>query len=334
MLSRFLSALTVILAFPALVLGQQGGVCKAVEIPMSVINSTGDVFRGLAAEDFVGRLQKRPVNVKLVAFDDGPRRVLLVVDANKKLSADSRKAEGEMVRIILENARPQDTFALIPAHGNGPQVKFTTDRSAITLALGAESGGKGGKEPGVLDSVMEGIEWFEGQQSGDSIVVIAADTEGNHKTNARLVSSALQERHIRMFGLALGPVATQSSVAGGTITSTTSQGLAYAKPLVGEFVYDTGDEHFFPLTVNSGGLVLGALNMDSRRSYSLADPKVLQAVRQKALSVLKMVSAYYRMQIEPPQSAHPQDWSLTIKEEMQKHAEPMFVLYPRQLGPC
>jgi hypothetical protein len=68
----------------------------------------------LAAEDFVGRLQKKPVTVKVVTFDDGPRRVLIVVDV-KKLSSDSRKAQGEMLRTVLDNARPQDTFALSPA---------------------------------------------------------------------------------------------------------------------------------------------------------------------------------------------------------------------------
>jgi hypothetical protein len=69
----------------------------------------------LAAEDFVGRLQKKPVTVKVVTFDDGPRRVLIVVDVNKKLSSDSRKARGEMLRTVLDNARPQATFALSPA---------------------------------------------------------------------------------------------------------------------------------------------------------------------------------------------------------------------------
>jgi hypothetical protein len=68
----------------------------------------------LAAEDFVGRLQKKPVTVKVVTFDDGPHRVLIVVDV-KKLSSDSRKAQGEMLRTVLDNARPQDTFALSPA---------------------------------------------------------------------------------------------------------------------------------------------------------------------------------------------------------------------------
>jgi hypothetical protein len=55
------------------------------------------------------------VTVKVVTFDDGPRRVLIVVDVNKKLSSDSRKAQGEMLRTVLDNARPQDTFALSPA---------------------------------------------------------------------------------------------------------------------------------------------------------------------------------------------------------------------------
>jgi hypothetical protein len=56
---------------------------RSFEIPINVISASGDIFRGLAAEDSVGRLQKKPVTVKVVTFDDGPRRVLIVVDVNK-----------------------------------------------------------------------------------------------------------------------------------------------------------------------------------------------------------------------------------------------------------
>ncbi len=335
MRSRIFATLSVILGFSTLGLGQQAA-CKGVEVPIGVISASGDAFRGLAAEDFVGHLQKKPVTVKLVTFDDGPRRVLIVADANKKLPTDARKAQGEMLRTILDNARPQDTFALISTHGHGPQVKFTADRSAIKLALGWEPNGPDNgkeKELGVLDGVMAGMEWFGTPQSGDSIVVMAADMEGNHKTNARLVASALEEKHIRMFGLALGPVTTKNSLLGETVMNA-SMGLAYSRPVVGDVAYTTGDDNFFPLTVNSGGLVLGIVNGDSYHSYHLEDPQVMQAVRQKALSVSKMISAYYRMQVEPPQLAHPQDWNLTINPEVQKHAPPMFVLYPHQLGPC
>jgi hypothetical protein len=68
--------------------------------------------------------------------------------------------------------------------------------------LGGDSGPDNGKEKEL--GVMAGMEWFGAPQLGDSIVVMAADMEGNHKTNAKLVARALEEKHIRMFGLALG----------------------------------------------------------------------------------------------------------------------------------
>ncbi len=333
MASRFLTILSVLVVLSSGSFAQQAA-CKSVEIPVGVISLSGDVFRGLAAEDFVGSLQKKPVSIKTITYDDGPRRVLIVAETNKNLPVDSRKAEAEMIQVLLANARPQDTFAIMAARGPGQDVKFTADHAAITQALSQPGDGKRGKDPGVLDTVMVGTEWFGAPQSGDAIVVIAADLEGNRKSNAKLVAKALKENHIRMFGLALGPVQTQSSVAGGTMTSTTSQGLAFTEPLVGSFTYNTGDEHFFPLTANSGGLVIGVMNGETHRNYKLEDPRLLQQVRQKAGAVSKMISAYYRMQVETPQFSHKEDWSLEITEEIRKHSQPMFVLYPHELGPC
>jgi hypothetical protein len=333
MASRVLIVLSVLVALSSPSFSQQTA-CKSVEIPVGVISVSGNVFRGLAPEDFIGHLQKKQVAVKALTYDDGPRRVLLVVDTSKKLSADTRKAETEMIQVLLAEAQPADTYGIMAARGPGQDVKFTTDHAAITQALGQTGDGKRGKDSGVLDTVMVGIEWFGAPQPGDAIVVIAADLEGNHKTNAKLVAKALETNHIRMFGLALGPVQTKSSVAGGTMTSTISQGLAYTTPGVGDFVYDTGDEHFFPLTTNSGGLVFGAINGDARHSYKIDDPRVLQSVRQKARSVAKMISAYYRMQIDSPQISHPEDLSLEINGAIQKQTQPMFILYPHELGPC
>jgi hypothetical protein len=333
MFARILTALSVVCALSSVGLSQQPA-CKASDVPVGVISVSGNVFRGLAAEDFIGRIQKRPIAVKGLTFDDGPRRVLIVADSSKKLSADSRKAEDEMIKTLLANARPQDTFAIMPARGPGQDVKFAEDRSAISQALGQPGDGKRGKEPGVLDTVMAGIEWFGTPQPGDAIVVIASELEGNRKANAKLVAKALHDSHIRMFGLALGPVETKNSVASHLMTSTTSQGLAETQPLVGSILYDTGDEHFFPLTTNSGGLVLSVMNADPRRTYSMADPRLADSVRQKARSVSNMIAAYYRMQVEPPAITKPTDWELTINGEIQKRSTPMFVLYPHELGPC
>jgi hypothetical protein len=331
MFSRFLALLIVFfVGLSGSGIGQQA--CKTVELPVGVISITGDVFRGLAPEDFDAHIQKKPVGLKSLTYDDGARRILIVVDTNRKLSADTRKAEGILVQTLLAGARPEDTFALLPARGPGREVDFTSDRRAITEAMGAT--GKEGKEPGVLDAVMAGIEHFGAPQSGDAIVVIAAELEGNHKANAKMVAKALEEHHIRMFGLALGPVTTKSSVAGGSMTSTTSQGLAWTTPAIGDVIYNTGDEHFFPLTVNSGGLVLGVINLDPRRSYDMGNPRLVQEVQQKARSISKMIAAFYRMQVEPPPLSHAEDWSLDVSDSIKKNSRQMFVLYPRALGPC
>jgi hypothetical protein len=331
MSTRVLFCLGVLLGSTQAGMAQQGA-CKPLEVPVGVISITGDVFRGLHAEDFAGRLQKKPLTVKSLTYDDGPRRVLFVVDRNKKLSADSRRAEGEMVDVMLAAARPEDSFALLTARGPGGDVNFTKDHNAITQALGGES--KETKDTGVLDAVMAGIERFGAPRAGDAIVVIAADMEGNHKANAKMVAKALDEHRIRMFGLALGTVNTKNSVAGGSMTSTTSQGLAWTTPGVGDMVYSTGDEHFFPLTTNSGGLVLGVMNMDSRRSYSMSDPRLLQEVRQKARSVSKMINSFYRMEIDSPPLPHAEDLNLDITESVRKHTQQMFVLYPHTLETC
>ncbi|MGC2745171.1 MAG: hypothetical protein WA672_18530 [Candidatus Angelobacter sp.] len=173
----------------------------------------------------------------------------------------------------------------------------------------------------MFDTVMAGIEWFGKPQPGDAIVVIAADMEGSRKANARMVAKALLDNHIRMFGLALGPVQTKSSVASGFTTAASSQGLAQSEPLVGELVYQTGDENFFPLTTNSGGLVLSVMNADPRRTYRMDDPRMVQSVRQKARSVANMISAYYRMQVEPPQIARPENWALRLnKKSRNRHS--------------
>ena len=330
---RILTALSMVVLVSSLACAQQSA-CKATDIPIGVITQNGDPFRGLAAEDFIGHVQKRPVAVKGVAFDDGPRRVLIVADVNKKLSADSRKAEDEMIKTLLASARPGDTFAIMPAHGPGEDVKFTEDHAAISQALSQPGDGKRGKDPGVLDTVMVGIEWFGPPQPGDSIVVIAADMQPSHKTTTKMVAKALYDNHIRMFGLALGRVQTTSSVASRMTTTASSQGLAEVEPVVGVQVYDSGDENFYPLTTNSGGLVFSVMNADPRRTYSMSNPQMVQSVRQKAHSVASMISTYYRMKVEPPAFGKPGDWSLTVNEEIQKHSQPMFILYPHELGPC
>jgi hypothetical protein len=326
---RVLLSLIISLGVTAVVDGQQA--CKA-EMSVGVINSNGESFRGLAPEDFLAHGPKG-VGVRSVTYDDGPRRLLMVVDTSKKLSAGAHKAEIEIVKSIIAASRPEDSLGLIIARGPGGLVKFGENRSGLLDALDSNSSTGSGR--GVLDAVMEGIEWFSDSHPGDAIVLIASSTEGNHKTNARSVARALASHHIRLFGLALGPVMTRNVSREGVVTSTTSQGMAYATAGIGDFVYDTGDQDFYPLTMNSGGVVVSVMNEQSQQGGDrTADPRFQQFLKSRAQVISNAVQAFYRVQIDGPRISHPEGWSLEIKESIRKSSPAMFVLYDHELGPC
>lgn len=333
MTSRILALVMMLLGLVAAGAAQQAA-CSAFEVPVGVINSNGESFRGLAPQDFISHAQKGSVAVKSLAYDDGPRRMLLIVDTSSKLSANAHRAAAELVKTLVAASRPEDSLAMITVRGPGGLVKFGEDRSAFATALTGTGDTARGKDRGVLDGVMEAIEWFPDSRPGDAIVVIAAGTEGNHKANAKSVARALAERHIRLFGLALGPVATRNLTLSGSITSTISQGLAWTTPTTGDLIYNTGDEDFYPLTANSGGLVVAVMNQDSNQSDKIDDPRAQQFVRSRAQLIANAVDSFYRMQIEPPRISHAAWWSLEVRESIRKHAPAMFVLFPHELGPC
>ncbi|HYL92406.1 MAG TPA: hypothetical protein VEW69_04545 [Alphaproteobacteria bacterium] len=327
---RTITCIIFILSFAILGFSQQTACTK--DIPVGAISGSGDSFRGLTAADFSGHIAKTPVAVKTVTFDDGPRRILIVMENGNKVSGNSKKAEAQMLSTMLESGRPEDSFGLILTHGTERAAKFGEQRAKLNELLSREADAKGGKEIGVLDAIAEGIDWFGAPQPGDAIIVVAVSLDGRQKTNHKAVAKALEEHHIRMFGFAMGPVATGSSVASGTITSTTSQGFAEARPATGSLIYDTGDETFFPLTANSGGLVLGI--SASTLLPNMDDPKNKQLIVQRARVLVGAATNFYRVQIDPPQLSRPEDWVLEVREGIKKIAPQMYLLYPRRLGPC
>jgi hypothetical protein len=317
------------------VLAAQQEACRGLEIPVGVINFGGESFRGLAAQDFLIHSQKGSVAVKSITYDDSPRRILLVVDTSRKLSPNLRKAEVELIKTFAATVRPEDTIGLLTARGPGAIVKFGDPRANLADAISQETNSKEGKDRGVLDAVQQGAEWFTPSRPGDAIVVIAREMEGNHKANAKSVAKALADHQIRLFGLALGPVQTRNTTTSAYQTSTTSQGLALATPQTGDLIYDTGDENFYPLTVNSGGLVTLVVDPENKQfSDNVDSPQVQQRVRFRAQMIGNAIDSFYRMVIQP-QHPMPGEWlDLGLTESIQKNSPKMWLLFPHSLGPC
>jgi len=310
----------------------QGDACKITELAVGVVNSNGESYLGLNASSFTGHAGKVAVPAKSMTYDDGPRRIVLVVDQGKKVDADAHKAQQDMLAVLLGAARAGDSFALITARGASHVVKFGEERTALTSAVSDEGSASHGKELGVMDAILQALDMFGQSKPGDAIIVMAYDLEGNHGANAKKVAKALEDHHVRLFGLALGPVSTRNLAVSGQ--STTAWGLATASPAVGEITYDTGDDNFYPITRNSGGLVIAVLNYDSHKNFSMKDTALQAKVKQQARSIFNMVSTYYRMEVEPLRLGHSEEWNIEVGDALRKSVPHMFLLYPHQLGAC
>jgi len=325
---RYLFCAVMLASLSSFMIAQSEG-CKAVAVPVGIINGSGEPFHGLSIADFTGHSGKTALTLKNMTYDDAPRRVVLIVDTSKKLSADTHKAEQTLVETLLDAKRPEDSIALITARWPEHLVKFGEQRPAYVQALPEEEEGRHGKEAGVLDAVMKGIELFGDPKPGDSVIVIAADLEGNRQINARRMAKLLEQHHVRMFGLALGPVTTKNYALSAQTNS--AWGFATATPGTGDMVYNTGDEDFYPLTRDSGGLVLAVMNGDYQHTYSMKDPKFVARVKQDARVVYNMVAGYYRVEIENWRGG---EWSFEPTEDVRKVASNMFLLYPHTLAGC
>jgi len=260
--------------------------CKTTEVPVGVVNANGETYVGLNASLFTGRAGKVAVPVKSMTYDDGPRRIVLIVDQGKKVNADAHKAQQDMLAALLGSARTEDSFALITARGSSQVVKFGEERSALTAAVNSEGTGSHGKDLGVMDAILQAIDMFGEGKQGDSIIVMAYDLEGNHGANAKRVAQSIGRASRAAVGLALGPVSTKNVATSGQ--ATTAWGLATASSALGDVVYDTGDDNFYPLTRNSGGLVVAVLNYDPKKNFSMKDPALQARVKQQAHTIFNM----------------------------------------------
>src|SRR5579864_391179 len=247
----FLISTLLSLAFSATA---QQAACTAADVPVSVIKVNGDPVEGLAAADFMAQLKKQSLAIQSATYDGGPRRILLVLDETRELSAEAHKAAIEFATAIISSAQPQDSLALLTARGAEGAVKFGADRPALLHALNENRDAQArGKQLGVMDAVAEGITWFGQPQMGDSIVLIAMDLEGNHNTNFKNVARLLEEHRIRLFGVALGHLELTNQTS--SVQMTGRQGMGYVDPGMPMWG-QTGDANFLPLTVNSGGYIV------------------------------------------------------------------------------
>ncbi len=312
------------------VLAQQPD-CAGSSIPVGVLKANGEPIEGLTAADFTVEMKKLPIRIESAAYDSSARRILLVVDAGRQVPAEARKAELEFGSAMVSSAQPGDSLALIAARGAARDVKFGADRNAVLEALksAVEEQKDSDKQRGVLDAVAEGISWLGEPRLGDAVVIMAMDLEGNHKTNYKGMVKMLEERHVRAFGVAFGPLLLDNPTLSNQGTG--HEGFGYARP--GAPIFADGDPNFFPLTINSGGYIVQENARLAHHEFKVTDAKK-EELRKTAAMMSQLIDKVYAVRIPTSALSHSEPWTVALSRDKLQSMPGSHILYPHQLGGC
>jgi hypothetical protein len=281
--------------------------------------------------------------VENVAYDSGARRVLFILDTGRWLPPEARKAETTLVTYILSRARATDTFALLTTRGALRKVSFDESRDHLTKALQelAVDPKEQEKAPNVLDTMMNGMQWFGEPRPGDAILIMADHLEGSmsgtspsvkyqprtttgngpmqgvvqdnvavgepsSRVKFSTVAETLADHRIRVFGLQLGGV---------NATLTTA--------------FEPGEENLFGIALGSGGYAV-LDGTDAYGSYVMTDARA-EGLQHKAFQLYGAIAEFYLLRVNAAAPPRRESWKLELAKDLRKNTR---ALYPQWFDPC
>ncbi len=281
------------------------------------------LVRGLAVNDFFAHGKKGPAKIVSVSTDRSPRQILFVVETGKQVPPDARKVQAEMLTEIFKNARIEDSFALLTTRGPKREIRFGASKETLSSAVSEIRIGVTGKQEdsGVLDTVLDGIDWFQEHKEGDAVFVLAMGIESSHRASFSKVRDSLVSSDVHLFGVQLGPFIGGFYQMGMAISFGQTFPTAWIDPNL---------ENMFALSRYTGGFAaIENTEGDPQKQYHLTDERLHQ-IRYVARQQYKAITEFYKIQIQ----GYSKDLQIDLSEKVRKQLPQAQVSYPRNLQNC
>jgi hypothetical protein len=295
-----------------------------VDVPLNIVLPDAALVRNMPQGGFVAHHGSNVLVIRSVNADTTPRRIVLVVENGNKVNPAARKVEASVLGAIATNARAEDSFAFLTAHGPRKELSFGAPRDALLSAIGELSSpvkGKG-QTKSTLDAVLEAASWLQPPQPGDSIILLTMGPEPGEPGYGR-VANVLTAAGIRLFGFQLGKIYLGIYTLGMAPISTFAGVIPRA-------TIEPNRETMFALADETGGFFLGEnTEGDSRLSYRLTDDR-LQQLDKFAGQLYKGIVEYYRIRFVTA----PEGFAIDLTDSVRQKLPKAHMAYPRKLPRC
>lgn len=149
-----------------------------------------------------------PIREPSVSKDCGPRRAVIVVEDDKRMTPAGRAIIAAVIRRVVSEARPQDSVALISARGPRLELPLDSNREAVLAAARRLESPPAGEShgPATIDAIGKAVLWLQPPAGRDAIFVVAMNVEGRHHASISRLRKSLVHGGILVFGFELEAV--------------------------------------------------------------------------------------------------------------------------------
>jgi len=316
----------VVLALSLVTAGSAFSQCRESELAVGLVLPDGHLLRNARPEQLLGESSAKKIPLLGMSVDNGPRRIVFVMDLSRTLSLDARRLEVRFLQHYMQTARSGDSFGLRTLGGKH-NFEVGTQTEILTSFLAEVE--KGLTEPhgdvGAYETVADAAKSFSPPALGNAIVLLTGEIEGSHRTRFGDAQAILWARQVRLFAVSLSPLYVGEF-------DTTFGGVGRDWYMVTGFVGNR--ETLEDLAWGSGGFSIIRPTDRPHQSFQLTDVAI-KTTESDADIIRRSIDEFYRLRLNLNTSdSRVHSWKLDLVPDLRKKLPQASVLYPAEIPIC
>lgn len=304
--------------------------CDVTHVPAVVVLPDGRPLLGLKPTDISAEANRASIAVTSVSSDEAPRRIVLVMDPDRRLEQPMWDAQLDAALYLLHRLRAQDNLGLVLAHMKRQPIAIGAAPEAIAAELDAASkerkqGFVAGRT--IVQTIKDATSLFGIPQYGDAMILMAgdADDQGGITSGGAQAGEVLIAHGIRLFLMQFGMI-----MAGSYSTEIVPGGPGGFSVQSSVF---SNRQHIGYVSQTTGGLVQIVGGYDPQHQFELND-----AMRKRVEWMVYHAYAYAAQFYDVTLNANPaqlgKNWKMDLAPAVRAKKPSVELFYPQELKTC